>query len=308
MLPGKIATLLVIATVLSVIGALLVAWRYRAAMQALMKAPLAAAPGTSEAPAARLPYAADVAPIPVTLADNRQAERRLILAFLGITLKDDAHVDVVARIENRYLKFIRQTSLARLSKEGLIGNSFISIETSDTSAPALGKNAYLALMPGTDMEVIAQQVKDQVDPVIAELHTLLAGLNHPQGPFQQSLRHLAASTGKLNDTHTQLNSLLRHTDTLIDRDARQTLTAINRDLPAVMRQLNATTQATQAASQSLNDAMQASATQLPGLIRDSRLLIQQSNDTLDGLRQHWPLKQLSAPIAPDTGDIHGAQD
>lgn len=31
MLPGKIATLLVIATVLSVIGALLVAWRYRAA-------------------------------------------------------------------------------------------------------------------------------------------------------------------------------------------------------------------------------------------------------------------------------------
>ena len=43
MLPGKIATLLVIATVLSVIGALLVVWRYRAAMQALMKAPLAAA-------------------------------------------------------------------------------------------------------------------------------------------------------------------------------------------------------------------------------------------------------------------------
>ena len=86
MLPDKIATLLLIATVLSVIGALLVAWRYRAAMQALMKAPLAAAPGASEAPAARLPYAADVAPIPVTLADNRQAERRLILAFLGITL------------------------------------------------------------------------------------------------------------------------------------------------------------------------------------------------------------------------------
>ena len=85
MLPGKIATLLVIATALSVIGALLVAWRYRAAMQALMKAPLAAAPGASEAPAARLPYAADVAPIPVTLADNRQAERRLILAFLGET-------------------------------------------------------------------------------------------------------------------------------------------------------------------------------------------------------------------------------
>ena len=86
MLPGKIATLLVIATMLSVIGALLVAWRYRAAMQALMKAPLAAAPAANQAESARLPYTADAAPVPVTLADNRQAERRLILAFLGITL------------------------------------------------------------------------------------------------------------------------------------------------------------------------------------------------------------------------------
>ncbi len=86
MLPGKIATLLVIATILSVIGALLVAWRYRLAMQALMKAPLTTTPAASEIPAARLPYAADAAPVPVTLADNRQAERRLILAFLGITL------------------------------------------------------------------------------------------------------------------------------------------------------------------------------------------------------------------------------
>ena len=39
MLPGKIATLLVIATILSVIGALLAAWPDRLAMQALMQTP-----------------------------------------------------------------------------------------------------------------------------------------------------------------------------------------------------------------------------------------------------------------------------
>ena len=47
---------------------------------------VAAAPGASEAPAALLPYAAETAAVPVTLTDNRQAERRLILAFLGLTL------------------------------------------------------------------------------------------------------------------------------------------------------------------------------------------------------------------------------
>lgn len=232
-----------------------------------------------------------------------------------IALKDDAHVEVQVRVENRYLKFIRQTSLARLSKEGLIGNSYISIETSDFAAPPLARNGYLGLMPSADLEVIARQVKEQVDPVIEQLHVLLLSLNHPQGAFQRSLGEMARFSTGLNDTRQQLDRLLAHSDSLLDRDVRtavrssaQALDTVNRDLPTVMRQLNATTQATQAASQSLNQAMQSSATQLPGLIRDSRLLIQQSNDTLDGLRQNWPLKQLSAPSGNDNGDVHGAQD
>ena len=86
MLPGKIATLLVIATLLSVVGALLVAWRYRAAMQALMRAPVSAPTTDNNQPHPPLPYTADAPAIPISLADNQQAEHQLILAFLSITL------------------------------------------------------------------------------------------------------------------------------------------------------------------------------------------------------------------------------
>lgn len=86
MLPGKIATLLIIATVLSFFGALIVAARYRAAMKALMKAPVDIQPGPESAPHKPLPYCADAQPATVSLADNRQAEKRLILVFLGIAL------------------------------------------------------------------------------------------------------------------------------------------------------------------------------------------------------------------------------
>src|SRR5574343_2001980 len=86
MLPGKIATLLLIATILSVFGALLVAWRYRATMQALMRAPLGTPTADSAPPHPPLPYTAAAPAIPVSLADNRQAERRLILTFVGITV------------------------------------------------------------------------------------------------------------------------------------------------------------------------------------------------------------------------------
>ncbi len=87
MLPGKIAFLLIVATVLSVIGALVVANRYRAAMQRLMKIgqkSVSTATGGGAAP--NLPAAADLPPVVVSLDDNRRAERQLIAAFVALTL------------------------------------------------------------------------------------------------------------------------------------------------------------------------------------------------------------------------------
>jgi hypothetical protein len=87
MLSGKIATLLILATFLSVIAALLVASRYRATMQALMKMPLNL-PSTVafDAVTAALPVAAEHPPQPVSLDDNRRARHRLVGAFIGLTL------------------------------------------------------------------------------------------------------------------------------------------------------------------------------------------------------------------------------
>lgn len=95
MLAGKIATLLIIATVLSLIGALIVASRYRAAMKRLMKIPLnlpltvepAADSSIATSPRPRAARAAtDVPPASISLNDNTQAHRQLVGAFLGLTI------------------------------------------------------------------------------------------------------------------------------------------------------------------------------------------------------------------------------
>lgn len=88
MLPGKIATLLIIATFLSVIGALIVASRYRATMQRLMKI-IQNSPSTVTADASTTLIPApprQAAPIPLSLDDNRRARRNLVAAFIGLTL------------------------------------------------------------------------------------------------------------------------------------------------------------------------------------------------------------------------------
>ncbi len=86
MLPGKIAFLLIVATALSFFGALIVAARYRRAMQALMKAPVDTPSDTPPVASKPLPYSADHPAVPVSLADNQQAQRRLILGFLSLTI------------------------------------------------------------------------------------------------------------------------------------------------------------------------------------------------------------------------------
>lgn len=84
MLAGKLAVLLFLATLLSFAAARLVSWRYRKAMQRLMKIPLDLPSTVSTAPPPALPRSPLLA-LP-GMADNRQARRQLMLAFFALTL------------------------------------------------------------------------------------------------------------------------------------------------------------------------------------------------------------------------------
>ena len=85
MIIGQILFVLVISTVLAVISALLVGWRYRANMRRLMQAPLPAGPLEVSASSASK-HQKDSFLTPVSLADNLRAYQRLLFAFIGMTV------------------------------------------------------------------------------------------------------------------------------------------------------------------------------------------------------------------------------
>lgn len=84
LLPGKIVTILILATVLATLGAWVVGWRYRAAMKRLMQTPVDSA--STPASAGSPPAPEMTPPASVTLADNRRARSRLLCWFCGLTL------------------------------------------------------------------------------------------------------------------------------------------------------------------------------------------------------------------------------
>jgi hypothetical protein len=85
MLVGQILTVLVIATVLAVLSALLVARLYRTRMKRLMQAPVKTPPMEVSAPSGQSPHKSEPA-IPLTLADNQRAYRRLLASLLLLSL------------------------------------------------------------------------------------------------------------------------------------------------------------------------------------------------------------------------------
>lgn len=84
MASGKILFLLFVATLLALIGALIVARSYRRSMQRLMKAPVGAPSGVR--PEIALPPATAPPTQFPSLEDNQDAYRRLLYAFIGLTL------------------------------------------------------------------------------------------------------------------------------------------------------------------------------------------------------------------------------
>jgi len=84
LLPGKIFTILILATLLASLGAWIVGWRYRAAMKRLMQIPVSAA-GLVAAPPPAAPLRM-APPAAISLADNRSAHWRLLGAFFALTL------------------------------------------------------------------------------------------------------------------------------------------------------------------------------------------------------------------------------
>ena len=79
---GKLISIFIVAVLLSCIGAWWTAYRYRVAMQRLMRAP---APTGVRTVAALPAVESPLAPVPVALADNRRAALRLTLLLIGLS-------------------------------------------------------------------------------------------------------------------------------------------------------------------------------------------------------------------------------
>lgn len=240
-------------------------------------------------------------------------------AVQELGIEPDARVKVVLALEKKYAALIPEDSEVGLSKEGLIGASFIEIEPGKSKTRSVAENGVLTFYRAIDFADMAKDFQDKIDPILADVRQLTQSINDPQGDIRktignvrqatalvaelaQQLGHLArrseskvdAIAGKVDRTLDQTGATLERAHTTLDTAAR-TLATVEGQLPALLLRLDQSLKNVEAITTDTRRLSSSLSEELPAAIRDSRGLVEDTHEIIDGAKKAWPLRSLVPP-------------
>lgn len=229
----------------------------------------------------------------------------------AVELNQQARVDVEMQIENRYLQWIKGDSVAMLAREGMIGDSFISVSSGNPALPALTAEDRLRFVAGSSLGDIALDVRNRVIPVIDELHAFLKYTNDPRGDIRAGFRELHALAVQLQQTRKEVDATLAAVNRVAKDDAPATLAQtraslvraeaalaeLEKAIPALssrathsLAQLDAATAAAATTTVRAGRLMDDTAPRLDRTLAEAEALLRESRAAITAARTRWPFK------------------
>jgi len=236
----------------------------------------------------------------------------------SITLNDSAAVDVVLSIDSKYKKWIRKDSVARLIKEGMIGDFIIEV-TSGTSQELIPENGVITLGSSMAFEDIANELAAKVTPVLMDIRDIISYVNREDGDVKQGIRNLRKLSGNLEQSRQyadlllvsgkdtvegagkKLDSILALAGTRLEQvepvlsKADRSMDTVEKNLTPLLEKLDASLVNIEQLSRGVKNTSDEALPQIPRLINKAEVVIDQSEDLLEGMKWIWPLSGVMAP-------------
>lgn len=245
----------------------------------------------------------------------------------SVALNQQARVDVEMAIEDRYMQWLRRDSVATLAREGMIGDSYISLSAGSPGLPALTAEDRLRFELGRGLADIALDLRNRVVPVIDEMQRLLVYANNPDGDLRRSFAELRALTAELRESRRRLDATLASLHAL-GRDeapatlarARQTLEQADRSLqqleaavPKLQQQAGSALQALEQSAQQAGATATRAGTlldrtqpQLEQVLREADVLLRDSRAAVRAARTRWPFRGPEVAPVPAPAETPAA--
>ena len=217
-------------------------------------------------------------------------------------------VRVELRVIRSYLGHIPRTTTARLSQEGLVGQSIIDLVPERYDARPIAAGEVLPFERSRSAAEIARELEERVLPVLRNTEVLTAGLADPKGPFQSALVNGNALATDLVETNTQLRAVMQQSErslaTLTDSAGAslaktdRLLGQVEDELPELLSSAGKTAAQMEQASADLATITQRSSRQLPAILEDAESAVQQGDALVRDIRGIWPLNRSGGDSGP----------
>lgn len=128
-----------------------------------------------------------------------------------IALNQDARVEIQVQIARKYQQWIRADSVARLVKEGLVGDEIIELSVGSSGQRMLEDGDRLNFEKTKSLNEHAAEIADKVKPVLMDVAAIIGYINDPEGDFKKSLRNIQILTGDLRTVRGEVGRQLTTT-------------------------------------------------------------------------------------------------
>ncbi len=124
----------------------------------------------------------------------------------SMSLTSEARVKVALEISKEYQKWIRHGSVARMMKEGVIGETVVDVTVSPASAMIIEDWKEL---PYEKVMGIEELIVKEVKPVLQEVKETIGYINNPEGDIKKAIANIKKLSEGLLETKTNLNGILK---------------------------------------------------------------------------------------------------
>ncbi len=232
-----------------------------------------------------------------------------------VSMQPNATVRVKVSLDNDYVHLIGQDAKARLIKEALVGESVVEIIAGSQQVRHVSENSVLEFERGQDAGTVMENLAAQLQPILSDIHEITSSINNPNGDVQQTLRNLNQATGAFRETVNQFTQLGESSnqklegayvkvDKALDR-ANSSLETLDKAMPSLVRKADATLDNVLSASSDIKKITNESAEEIPSLVRNTNNLVQDGQETLNGVRKSWPLNSLFPKPEEQTLPVDG---
>lgn len=219
-----------------------------------------------------------------------------------ISMEPNATVRVRVSLNDEYLHLIGQDAKARLIKEALVGESVVEIVPGSTQIRQVTQDSVLEFERGQDAGALMESLASQLQPILSDMRQFAATINKPDGDIQQTLKNLNQVTAATREMVNQLTRLgvsgnqkldgvYLKLDQALDH-ANSSLGALSKAIPQLVEKTDTTLANVQEVTNIVKQVSQDYAGEIPLLVDNVNTLVQEGQETLDGVQKSWPLNRM----------------